>query len=136
MKYILLIYLLSPGYTLYLEGVIQGVQSIRTGQPSPILQRKATEHAEYMARVQSMGHQGWSQRVYRLSREMPGYQFQEVVAVSSERDEKEAAREIFRAWRSSRPHWSAVNGKCDFYWYAMAYNNGAWYATAIFATRR
>jgi hypothetical protein len=48
----------------------------------------------------------------------------------------DAAREMYRSWRLSSGHWSAVNGRCDYYGYAMRRGaNGTWYACGIFGIK-
>ena len=40
----------------------------------------------------------------------------------------------YRSWKLSPGHWSAVNGRCRYYGYAMCLgDNGVWYACGIFA---
>jgi hypothetical protein len=41
---------------------------------------------------------------------------------------------MYRSWKLSAGHWSAVNGSCRYYGYAMCLgSNGVWYACGIFA---
>ena len=45
-----------------------------------------------------------------------------------------ATYEMYRSWKLSAGHWSAVNGHCRYYGYAMRLgSNGVWYACGIFA---
>ena len=118
------------------EGRNWRVQSIATGQLHPTLQRAAERHAAYQAQVHVQGHQGWEQRVADLRRQMPDcHTFKEVANESwPGQDMNAAAYEMYRSWRLSAGHWSAVNGNCRYYGYAMRLgSNGVWYACAIFA---
>jgi hypothetical protein len=112
-----------------------GVLSLATGKQHPILQAKAQEHAQYQADHQEQGHQLWDQRYHELYQLVPECQeFKEVCAESwPENTEAEAAEEMYNSWRHSPGHWSAVNGRCDFWGYAMVRgSNGIWYATGQF----
>lgn len=118
------------------EGQRWHVKSIATGQHHATLQRAAEDHAAYQARVQVQGHQNWETRMVELQRRMPGCrEFQEVANESwPGQDMKAAAYEMYRSWKLSEGHWSAVNGRCRYYGYAMRRgNNGTWYACGIFA---
>jgi len=115
------------------------VQSIVTGQPHPLLQKAAEEHAAYQARVGVQGHQGWNQRVQYLMRALPDcHEFREVANESwPGQDVTAAASEMYHSWRQSPGHWSAVNGRCGYYGYAMVLGrNNVWYACGIFTDRR
>ena len=71
-----------------------------------------------------------------LRRQMPDcHTFKEVANESwPGQDMDAAAYEMYRSWRLSAGHWSAVNGRCRYYGYAMRRgSNGIWYACAIFA---
>ncbi|MGA2059101.1 MAG: hypothetical protein ABSG67_01370 [Thermoguttaceae bacterium] len=116
-----------------------GVRSIATGQQHPILQKAAENQAAYQARIHAQGHWNWESRVQQLYREMPDCgEFAEVCNQSwAGQDVESAAHEMYRSWRLSPGHWSAVNGTCDYWGYAMARgSNGIWYATGIFAKKR
>ena len=129
----------TPNAILIQTGRDIGVRSIRTGRQHPILQRAAEEHAAYQARVGIQGHQGWQRRVEVLIRAMPNcHEFREVANESwPGQDVNAAAREMYRSWRLSPGHWSAVNGHCSYYGYAMVLGrNGTWYACGIFADLR
>lgn len=129
----------TPNQILLATGRQWGVLSIRTGKPHPTLQRAAEAHAAYQARVQVQGHQNWDTRVVDLQRKMPDCsEFKEVANESwPSQDVKAAANEMYRSWKLSPGHWSAVNGRCNYYGYAMCRgSNGTWYAAAIFAINR
>lgn len=117
-----------------------GVKSIETGQFSDTLQVFAADHALYQAQVGKQGHQLWDSRVKAIASQMPECsEFKEVCAQSWDWNTmEEAAPEMFNSWRQSPGHWSAVNGRCSFYGYAMALNQkqNVWYATGLFATLR
>ena len=128
--------LASSDDRLIAEGRNWGVQSIATGQLHLTLQQAAERHATYQASVHIQGHQGWEWRVAELRRQMPGcHTFKEVANESwPGQDMDAAAYEMFRSWRLSAGHWSAVNGRCRYYGYSMRRgSNGVWYACAIFA---
>jgi hypothetical protein len=111
------------------------VLSLATGKQHPILQAAAEAHARYQAERCEQGHQHWDDRVKELYRLMPEcHEFAEVCAESwPENNREEAAGEMYNSWRQSPGHWSAVNGRCDFWGYAMAIgSNGVWYATGQF----
>ncbi len=128
---------LTPAdYRLITEGRNWGVQSIATGELHQTLQRAAEDHAAYQASIHVQGHQRWEWRVAELRRQMPDcHTFQEVANESwPGQDMDAAAYEMFRSWRLSAGHWSAVNGRCRYYGYAMRRgSNGVWYACGIFA---
>jgi uncharacterized protein YkwD len=130
---------ISPNQVLLKTGRDLQVRSILTGKPHPVLQRAAEEHAAYQARVQVQGHQDWSKRVQVLMKALPGCtEFRECCNESwPDQNVNDAAKEMFRSWKLSPGHWSAINGKCSYYGYAMARGkNGVWYTTAIFADLR
>lgn len=113
-----------------------GVASLRTGQPHPVLQAAAEEHAEFQARWGQQGHQNWDARKARIWQQMPGVRSIEEVANESwpGQDEAAAANEMFRSWRTSSGHWGYVNGRCRYWGYAMVLGrNRTWYACGIFA---
>lgn len=126
---------LTPNQILLDMGRQWTVQSVRTGKPHSTLQKAAEAHAAYQARVQTQGHQDWETRVIDLQRKMPGYVFTEVANESwPGQDVKAAANEMYRSWRLSSGHWAAVNGRCNYYGYAMCRGaNDTWYACGIFA---
>jgi len=118
------------------EGQRWQVQSIATGQHHPTLQQAAERHAVYQAQVRVQGHQGWENRAADLRRQMPDcHTFKEVANESwPGQDVNAAAYEMYRSWKLSAGHWSAVNGRCRYYGYAMRRgSNGTWYACGIFA---
>lgn len=111
-----------------------GVLSLRTGQQHQALQAAAEQHAEYQARVGVQGHQGFDQRFRQLS--WVGRNIREVANESwPGQDEAAAANEMYNSWRQSSGHWSAVNGRCRFWGYAMRFRpqNRTWYACGLFA---
>ena len=127
---------LTPNDELVQTGRALQVQSIVTGQPHPILQREAEAHAAYQATIHRQGHQGWNQRYVRLRQQVPEcHTFSEVANESwPGQDQTAAAKEMYRSWRLSPGHWSAVNGRCRYYGYAMCLgSNGIWYACGILA---
>jgi hypothetical protein len=118
------------------EGRRWRVQSLTTGRLHPHLEAAAQRHAGYQAAVQIQGHQGWNARMAELQRLMPDCrEFQEVANESwPGQDIQAAAYEMYRSWKLSEGHWSAVNGHCRYYGYAMRLSkNGTWYACGIFA---
>ena len=111
-----------------------GVLSLRTGQQHPELQAAAEAHAAYQARVGVQGHQGFDRRYQQLRH--VGRNVREVANESwPGQSEADAAEEMYDSWRQSSGHWSAVNGRCRFWGYAMAYRprNRTWYACGLFA---
>jgi hypothetical protein len=128
-----------PNLTLIRVGRELGVRSIATGRQHPTLQKAAEDQAAYQARIQLQGHHNWESRVANLYRQLPDCnEFAEVVNESwPGQDTEAAAHEMYRSWRQSPGHWSAVNGKCDYWGYAMVRGaNGVWYACGIFAHKR
>ena len=118
------------------EGQRWHVQSIVTGQHHATLQKAAEKHAAYQASVRIQGHQDWETRVAELCRQMPDcHTFKEVANESwPGQDTNAAAYEMYRSWKLSAGHWSAVNGRCRYYGYAMRRgSNGTWYACGLFA---
>jgi hypothetical protein len=116
----------------------QRVQSILTGQLHPDVQKMAERHAAYQARVQVQGHQDWERRVAELQRLVPEVREWKEVANESwpGQSMNAAAYEMYRSWRLSSGHWSAVNGRCNYYGYAMRLGgNGTWYACGIFGIK-
>jgi hypothetical protein len=135
----LLTALTFPTQTLIRVGQELGVKSIATGRQHPVLQKAAEDQAAYQAAIRAQGHWNWQSRVGQLYREMPDCcEFSEVCNESwPGQDAEAAAHEMYRSWRLSPGHWSAVNGSCDYWGYAMARgSNGIWYATGIFAKKR
>jgi hypothetical protein len=99
------------------EGRHWRVQSIATGHLHPTLQQAAENHAVYQARIHRQGHQGWEQRVAELRQKMPDcHEFAEVANESwPGQSMNAAAYEMYRSWKLSPGHWSAVNGRCRYY---------------------
>ena len=131
------ILLLTPNEQLVDVGRNLQVRSIMTGQQHPVLQAEAEAQAAYQAKIQRQGHFGWDQIRYpRIRPQIPECStFSEVVNESWPGQSQEAAaKEMYRSWKLSAGHWSAVNGPCRYYGYAMSLSdNGVWYACAIFA---
>ena len=129
----------TPNAALVKAGRDLKVKSLMTGKQNAVLQRAAEEHAAYQARVEVQGHQGFEKRVAQLRKLLPDYsEFSEVCNESWQGQSiEDAAKEMYNSWRKSPGHWSAVNGKCDYWGYAMVKGeNGVWYACAIFAKVR
>ena len=139
MRYILILILLAvltPSEQLVEIGRELQVRSILTGQPHPVLQTEAEAHAAYQAKIQRQGHFWWEHRYARFRPQLPDcHTFSEVVNESwPGQDQESAAKEMYRSWKLSPGHWSAVNGPCRYYGYAMCLgDNGVWYACGIFA---
>lgn len=131
---------LDPNRLLIDAGRAIGVRSILSGTQHDILQVLASTHAGYQAQVGKQGHQGWDSRYKTLAYAMPECsEFKEVCAQSWDWNTmQEAAPEMFNSWRQSPGHWSAVNGRCSFWAYAMSLNEkqNIWYACGIFANLR
>jgi hypothetical protein len=126
----------TPDQQLLTEGQRWKVQSITTGQLNTELQKAAIAHAEYQAEKHKQGHQDWEKRVQVLRKLLPQcHTFAEVANESwPGQDQQAAAYEMYRSWKLSPGHWSAVNGKCRYYGYALRRgDNGVWYACGIFA---
>ena len=133
---VLLLAALTPNEQLVQAGRDLQVQSIITGQPHPVLQSEAEAHAAYQAAVHHQGHQGWNQRYARIRPQIPEcHTFSEVANESwPSQDQEAAAKEMYRSWKLSAGHWSAVNGSCRYYGYATCLgSNSVWYACGIFA---
>jgi hypothetical protein len=139
MKYLIAVLLLAmtPNEQLLETGRHLRVRSIMTGQVHPVLQAEAEAHAAYQAQIHRQGHFWWEQLRYpRMRPQIPEcHTFAEVVNESwPGQDQEAAAREMYRSWKLSPGHWSAVNGRCRYYGYAMVRgSNGVWYACGIFA---
>lgn len=118
----------------------RGVLSLTTGKQNMILQKAAQAQARYQAKHQTQGHQNWStSRFEQLRKQLPECKPPcEVCAESWPwNNMHEAADEMYRSWKQSPGHWAAVNGRCDYWGYAMVLgSNGIWYATGIFASLR
>jgi len=118
------------------EGQRWQVQSIVTGRHHATLQQTAERQVAYQAEIRFQGHWNWETRAVELRRRMPDcHTFTEVVNESwPGQDVNAAAYEMYRSWKLSAGHWSAVNGRCRYYGYAMRRgSNGTWYACGIFA---
>ena len=117
-----------------------GVLSLATGRNHEVLQQAAEFHAQYQADRGVQGHQDWDRRYRQLVELMPDCnEFRECCAESWDWNTmEEAAPEMFKSWRQSPGHWSAINGRCSFCGYAMALNErkNVWYACAILANLR
>jgi hypothetical protein len=125
---------LAPSEQLIEVGRNLAVRSILTGQLYPVLQAEAEAHAAYQAKIQRQGHFWWEHRYARFRPRLPEcHTFSEVVNESwPGQDQESAAKEMYRSWKLSPGHWSAVNGPCRYYGYAMCLgDNGVWYAAAI-----
>ncbi len=127
----------TPDDSLVETGRALKVRSIMTGQQHPILQAEAEAHAAYQAKIHRQGHFWWDAlRFPRIRPQFPGcHEFAEVVNESwPGQDEEAAAKEMYRSWKTSPGHWSAVDGPCVYWGFAMIRSdNGVWYSCAIFA---
>ncbi len=126
----------TPADSLIERGQLLKVRSIMTGQQHPVLQAEAEAHATYQAKNQRQGHFWWDLRYARMRPQiLECHEFAEVVNESwLNQDEQSAANEMYRSWKKSPGHWSAVDGPCVYWGYAMVLgNNGVWYSCAIFA---
>jgi hypothetical protein len=114
------------------------VLSLRTGGLHPVLQKMAQDHAQAQADQNRMGHQGWDERSKSLFTLIPeATNFREVCAYSGYRF-PEVTKNLFESWWKSKAHWTWVDGRCDFWGYAMAYDSKSrlFFACGIFADRR
>ena len=132
--------LADPHRLLIDAGLAIGVKSLTTGTNHPVLQQAAELHAAYQADIGVQGHQNWQRRTDTLRTLLSECnEFKECCAESWDWNTMEqAAPEMFNSWRQSPGHWSAIDGECSFYGYAMALNErkNIWYACAIFANLR
>jgi hypothetical protein len=138
MRYLIavLVLAMTPNEQLLETGHDLQVRSIMTGQSHPVLQAEAEAHAAYQAKIHRQGHFWWDWRYARIRPQIPEcHTFSEVVNESwPGQGQEAAAREMYRSWRLSAGHWSAVNGPCRYYGYAMCLgDNGIWYACGVFA---
>ena len=138
MRYLIALLLLAmtPNEQLLQTGRDLKVRSIMTGQLHPVLQAEAEAHAAYQAQIHRQGHFWWEPRYARMRPQIPEcHTFSEVVNESwPGHDQEAAANEMYRSWKLSAGHWSAVNGRCRYYGYAMRLgSNSVWYACGIFA---
>jgi hypothetical protein len=128
---------LSPNEQLVAVGRALTVRSIMTGKPHPVLQAEAEAQAAYQAKIHRQGHFWWDEIRYpRMRPQIPEcHTFSEVVNESwPKQDQVAAAKEMYKSWKKSKGHWSAVDGSCRYYGYAMVLSdNGVWYACGIFA---
>jgi hypothetical protein len=104
------------------------------GEPSPLIAQAATEHSEYQAEKNVLGHQNYGTRSSRLLDALGGGSPSEICAQSwSDESLYEAAIGCVRAWRHSSAHWSMAKKPHTYYGYDIVRGkNGAWYATGIF----
>lgn len=107
------------------------------GKEHATLKQAAREHAVWMARNQTQGHQGWDRRKASIQRDVK-INVEEVCAESwADQSPKAAANEMFHSWYATRiypnqGHWGAINRKAKIYGFAMARgSNGVWYACGI-----
>ncbi len=128
---------LSPNEQLVERGRELKVRSLATGRQHPVLQAEAEAQAAYQAKIHRQGHFWWDEIRYpRMRPQIPEcHTFSEVVNESwPGQDQKSAAIEMYKSWKKSPGHWSAVNGSCRYWGYAMVLSdNGVWYACGIFA---
>ncbi len=105
--------------------LLASVTSVETGQPHPLLQRLAQEHAEQQAKAGVMGHEGWERRFQEASKLGA---VGEVAAVSCG---DAGADAIYNAWRASPAHWRILNHPCKYYGFAVVKSGNYWYASGI-----
>lgn len=110
-----------------------GVQSIKTGQVHPTLQKLAQDQANYCAYYCVQGHQLWSKQFQDHYRHFP--QIRSVVAESWPHQSLAAgSAECFESWQISPGHWAHCNSPCRYYGLAIARGkNGVWYGCGIFS---
>lgn len=129
----------TPNQILIRMGQKKGVLSLK-GKPHRIIQAYADHHARYQADRLTAGHQNWARRRALLIKAAPdATEFVEVCVASWSWniDREPAASDIFESWRQSPGHWSVVNGRYDFWSYAMAQgSDGRWFAAGIMAQRK
>lgn len=128
----------TPNQVLVRVGRDKGVLSLK-GKPHRIIQAIAQHHADYQARLLKSGHQNWRRRREQLIKAAPDARgFTEVCVASWEWNTRPepAAIDIFDSWKASPGHWSVVNGRYQFWAYAMSQgSDGRWFACGIMAKR-
>jgi hypothetical protein len=120
--------------------------SVMNGKWQPVCQTLAQRHSEAQAArdrhdqfYRNYAHAGWGERQIELVSRVPeGKGFAEVCAwAGPHTDEAAAAEAIFASWKGSPDHWVFVNGRMNFWGYAMSQgHSGVWYATGIVAQKR
>lgn len=131
---------MTPNQLLVKVGREKRVLSLK-GKPHAIIQAACQRHADYQARRLTAGHQGWDGRLAWLNRmaSNDARGFVEVCVASWEWNTKPrpAAVDIFDSWRQSPGHWSVVNGRYEFWSYAMTQGkDGRWFACGIMAYKK
>ncbi len=94
----------------------------------------AQDHANYMARVERQGHQGWENRVKILRKQFPKDNFSEVCAESwpnQSDDFNILMDEFFKCWKQSKGHWNAIKRGSFFQLGLAKGKNGVWYCCLI-----
>lgn len=90
------------------------------------------EHCQRMAYRQSIGHDGFSERLKKIQKIYPGKTAGEIVAMSSRaKNHAESAAEMIRLWRNSAGHWKILNAPCKYYCFSLAYYRSVYYAIGI-----
>lgn len=90
------------------------------------------KHCQQMAYRQSIGHDGFSERLKEIQKIYPRKTAGEIVAMSSRsKNHAEAAAEMISLWRNSPGHWKILNAQCKYYCFSLAYYRGIYYAIGI-----
>lgn len=111
------------------------------GTEDAVLKRAAKDHAIYMARTGTQGHQHWDARRAKLAHRFRDLDLVEIAAESwPDQGRKAAANEMFKSWYATRiyedqGHWGVANSPSVYYGAAMAYSPATrtWYACVIVA---
>ncbi len=102
------------------------------------LDRLAQQHANYMARVQVQGHQGFDGRFHAARRATGCSSVAEICAESWRRQKDDTPGQLWaefvRCWRQSPGHWAVARKRHKFIGVGMAQGrNGVFYGCVIVA---
>jgi hypothetical protein len=108
-------------------------------ETSQLLTSETDTHARYQASIRLQGHHHWDQRFQQINGQLPSNLVANEVCAESWPGQTlvEAAEECVHCWRQSSGHWDHVRRRHAHFGYDIHRGqNGIWYATGIFASRR
>lgn len=137
---VLVVLTATPADGLIAAGKVYPGAHVCESEPNAYLMRLAQDHANYMARVQTQGHQGFQGRFDVLAENGYGHAA-EICAESWPWETRESyeflGAGMFKSWKSTADapgggHWTTAARKHRFYGAGMALGrNGTWYACIL-----
>jgi uncharacterized protein YkwD len=131
---------MSPSDALFEIGLTYKAAKICLAESHILLAQLSTDHCQYMADHNQLGHQNFKER-YNICREKLGLNCAEIAAMSwksayidNPQDEflLSIAHQMWDSWRQSRGHWNIATAEWKFVGGDMTQaKDGTWYASIL-----